>query len=265
MFLKREYQDEEGAEGISLLKPDAPPTIDEEIAERRLGMFFWILIIVGFSGFVAFWGWDREIVQIITRYFASRESTTTADLYIMAFNEYGSFSAPYSWLDSVSGSQIVEPYKETTLTLNGAYASGSTFKWALDYPSEEEATTWAGTDTQEILTLTEPGSYSITVEAFDVKTGSFRGRYTTLLMVKYVRREIRSLSEADRTRFSQAAKLMWNTSTDEGGLGSAPCLILPLALSLALSLSQSSLSLLLSIYTRTGDFRPRLHLHRDLL
>ena len=216
MYKRSLYQDEQGSEGISLLKPDAPPTIDEEIAERRLGMFFWILIIVGFSGFVAFWGWDREIVQIITRYFASRESTTTADLYIMAFNEYGSFSAPYSWLDTVSGSQIVEPYKETTLSLNGAYASGSTFKWALAYPSEDEPSTWTGSDAKEVLTLTEPGSYSITVEAFDVKTGSFRGRYTTLLMVKYVRREIRSLTDADRARFSQAAKLMWNTSTDEG-------------------------------------------------
>lgn len=254
MFMKREYQDDHASEGISLLKPDAPPTIDEEIAERRLGMFFWILIIVGFSGFVAFWGWDREIVQIITRYFASRESTTTADLYIMAFNEYGSFSAPYSWLDSVSGSQIVEPYKETTLSLNGAYASGSTFKWALDYPSEEEATTWTGSDTKEILTLTEPGSYSITVEAFDVKTGSFRGRYTTLLMVKYVRREIRSLSEADRARFSQAAKLMWNTSTDEGGSGSAFCFLLVLCSLLYFAPFTFSPSLLLSIYAQAESY-----------
>lgn len=41
------------------------------------------------------------------------------ELSISASNEYGSFSAPYPWLYEVSGSQLVEPYRATTLALSG--------------------------------------------------------------------------------------------------------------------------------------------------
>ena len=216
--MKSEYQNRDNdGESMSLLKPEAPITIDDEIAERRLGMFFWILIIVGFSGFVAFFGWDREVVQIITRYFASKESTTTTDLYIQASNEYGAFTAPYPWLETpVSGSQLVEPYKTSTLTISGAFASGSTFSWNIAYPSSDNPTTWSDADTQKEMILTVPGSYTMTIEAFDAKTGSFRGRYTTLLMCVYVRREVRTLTAADRNKFMAAALFMWNTSTTTG-------------------------------------------------
>ena len=214
---------EEGRSLLGVVVKEEPATLDDEIAERRLGIFFWILVIVGFSGFVAFFGWDREVVQIITRYFASRESTTTTDLYLKATNEYGSFSAPYPWLEDVSGSQIVEPYKSTVLSLSGAYASGSTFSWSLDYPSEDEPTQWTGSNAQAAVTINEPGAYAITVEAFDSKTGSFRGRYTTLLVCRYVRREIRDLTSTDRARFFQAAAFLWNTTTAEGA---SPCFAL---------------------------------------
>lgn len=203
-------------EGASLLHKPEPDSLEYEIAERRLGMFFWILIIVGFSGFVAFFGWDREVVQIITRYFASKEATTTTDLYIQASSEYGVFSAPYPWLDDVPGSQIVELRKPTTLTLSGAFATGSSFSWKLSYPSEDEPTEWTGTSASQDIQIDTLGSYSVKVEAFDVKTGSFRGRYTTHLVARNVRREIRSLTAADRMRFTNAALYLWNTSTADG-------------------------------------------------
>ena len=51
---------------------------------------------------------------------------------ITASNEYGIFSAPYPWLASV-GSQIVEPYKVTTLSVTGMDSADSTvhYKWTL--------------------------------------------------------------------------------------------------------------------------------------
>lgn len=219
--MKADYQsnDDLEGEGMSLLKPEVPLTIDDEIAERRLGMFFWILIIVGFSGFVAFFGWDREIVQIITRYFGSKASTTTTDLYIQASNEYGTFTAPYPWLEDVIGSQLVEPYKQTTLTITGAYSTGCTYDWNLNYPSSESPMLWSESTPLSSITLTQTGTYSLTLEAYDSKTGSFKGRYSTLLVVKYVRREIRQLSEGDRIRFLKAAVVLWNTSTDDGRYG----------------------------------------------
>lgn len=213
--MSRYQSRDELEEGITLLvKEDR--LIDEEINERRLGIFFWILVIVGFSGFVAFFGWDRKVVQIITKYFGSRSSTTTTDLYIQASNKYGTFSAPYPWLDSTPGTQLVEPFITSKLTVTGAFASGSTYQWTLDYPSSSDGMEWSGTSTVQEVTLTVPGSYSLSLEAFDAKTGSFRGRYTTLVVCKYVKRELRALSDDDRARLWDASLYMWNTSTSAG-------------------------------------------------
>ena len=40
-------------------------------------------------------------------------------LTIIASNEYGIFSAPYPWMNDVIGTQLVEPYKDSVLTLSG--------------------------------------------------------------------------------------------------------------------------------------------------
>ena len=40
-------------------------------------------------------------------------------LTITASNEYGTFSAPYPWMNDVIGTQLVEPYKDSVLTLSG--------------------------------------------------------------------------------------------------------------------------------------------------
>ena len=47
------------------------------------------------------------------------EITSPAILFLTSSNEYGTFSAAYPWMNDVFGTQLVEPYKETVLTLSG--------------------------------------------------------------------------------------------------------------------------------------------------
>lgn len=44
---------------------------------------------------------------------------TSDELTVTAFNEYGRFEGPYPWMDDVKGTQLIEPYRSTTLTVSG--------------------------------------------------------------------------------------------------------------------------------------------------
>jgi hypothetical protein len=59
------------------------------------------------------------------------------------------------------------------------------------------------------------GTRQLTVQAID-STGAIAGTFTTLLIAKYVKREIRSLTDEDRERFLDAASAIWKYSNEEG-------------------------------------------------
>jgi hypothetical protein len=66
---------------------------------------------------------------------------STQFISVTATNEYGQFTAPYAWMKDVEGTQLVEPYKDTTLTLSGDMVNSGlyTFFWSLtDYPGQFE-------------------------------------------------------------------------------------------------------------------------------
>ena len=48
----------------------------------------------------------------------TKKSVTEA-ITIIASIEYGKFKGPYPWLETISGSQLVKPYKETKLEVYG--------------------------------------------------------------------------------------------------------------------------------------------------
>jgi hypothetical protein len=66
---------------------------------------------------------------------------TKEDMQLTASNEYGQFEAEYPWLNDVEGTQLVEPYKDTTLEITGAYVDSGLYKflWSLtDFPGSFE-------------------------------------------------------------------------------------------------------------------------------
>lgn len=107
--------------------------------------------------------------------FVSEVETT---LEIKASNEYGYFSAPYPWLvgDDI---QLVEPYKNTTLTASGTLLRGATLYWSSDYETGVE---YEGNPIT--LMFKKTGKIILTVEARDSKKGKARGRQTFTLISK---------------------------------------------------------------------------------
>ena len=118
------------------------------------------------------------------------ESYTVPILSVTASNEYGVFSAPYPWLNDIEGSQIVEPYKKTTLELSGpAVKSGLfTFRWSIlaaDNPKSYLDATITP-HTKRTVTFTELKNYNITITAYPVSnsSGEVIQTYSTLLIAK---------------------------------------------------------------------------------
>jgi hypothetical protein len=119
-------------------------------------------------------------------------------------NEYGQFTAPYPWLscasvdntdyESTQCTQLIEPYKETTLT---AYTQSDTVLDASDSgdydviwylntqsssSSEDDATVYSGNP----ITITVPaaGIYNLTMKVFDKKSLYLVDSRDTLLASK---------------------------------------------------------------------------------
>lgn len=109
---------------------------------------------------------------------------TDSQIGVTASNEYGIYNGPYPWL-ATAASQLVEPYKVTTLSVTGMDTAdlGVYYKWTL--PSN---LTTASVDTRLNkcnITATAVGKYSIKVEAFDA-TDTLIDSYSALLICKYV-------------------------------------------------------------------------------
>ena len=147
--------------------------------------------------------------------------TRGTELGIVATNEYGQFNqkAYYPWMNEVPGTQLVEPYKETALTVVGSLVNGGryTYTWTIENFNEDgTAFVKAGKfQTTQKVTFTRTGKYTLVVEALDTQ-GSTVASFTTRLVCKYVKRELRSLTETDKERFLKAAKTLWETNSNKG-------------------------------------------------
>lgn len=166
---------------------------------------------------------------------------------VTATNEYGRYSDAALALYGLE--MVVEPYRETTLTATpssppplgaggpdsdggGRYspqdASTSSFAWRLVEVVDGEAvsTVFERSDAgpQTSVVLTKPGGvfrltveqYSTAREAADSETAKLVARTTVTASCRYVRRELRELTDADRLDVLDAMEAYYTVPTDEG-------------------------------------------------
>ena len=110
--------------------------------------------------------------------------TTDSQIGIIASNEYGVYNGPYPWLAS-AGSQLVEPYKLTTLSVTGMDSADSSvyYQWIL--PANLTKVSADSRLSKCNITATDVGKYNIRVEAFDV-SDTLIASFSAVLICKYV-------------------------------------------------------------------------------
>lgn len=106
-------------------------------------------------------------------------SAAQGSLLITATNEYGQFTAPYPWMNDVYGTQLIEPYKATTLTLSGTYIDNADYSYVWVIEGQDENLSGAA----PVLTLTSVGKYTVDVHAFD-SAGAYVSTFSTLFICK---------------------------------------------------------------------------------
>lgn len=129
------------------------------------------------------------------------------DLAFTALNFYhirdGKPGVDYPWLQSV---KVIEPFRETTLQVTNP-RTGYKYRWSVrrgegsDGAGKLELST-SGEEVEVILTNLDENV--ITLEEMDIDSGVMVRRLDENVMVKYVRREIRTLTDADRVELLNA-------------------------------------------------------------
>jgi hypothetical protein len=176
------------------------------------------------------------VVLLITLRFAHHDSTPTmttasesfgenadfgdtdvicadADISIHATNEYGVFSAPYPYLQN--GELLVEPYKNTTLGLSGNFLSEEgryEYRWKFD----EHMKGVIHSGQSIVFTRKDVGSDYVTVYVIAEGSDEAFCKLRTPVYYKYVKRELRDLTLADRERFLDAMYALWKYDTRKG-------------------------------------------------
>lgn len=144
---------------------------------------------------------------------SSPPGSSTSQLQAAAAKAVRSFDAStanYSAVTSYPWTNVVEPWRTTTLT---ALAGGV----ALD---DSRNVTWTLQDGNAMHTL-----HGVRVEFQFTSLGKAKVRWATAndavsvegeVMVKYVRREVRTLTDADRERFLDALGVVYSVPTETG-------------------------------------------------
>jgi hypothetical protein len=121
---------------------------------------------------------SQNVLQSSSRSFAVR-----------ATNEYGYYDgSKYPWMSDISGTQLVEPYKSTLLTLNGLAASDEfSYSWTIANENGLTDKTDFVNQTKNSNTLSvvfqNAGIYSLNVLLTN-STGAVKYSYSTRLVCK---------------------------------------------------------------------------------
>ncbi|CAM9131049.1 unnamed protein product, partial [Discosporangium mesarthrocarpum] len=124
----------------------------------------------------------------------------------------GKPGSAYPWLD---GTMIVEPYRDTWMTLRLGSREGMTYRWTVT-PSDPEGEIIMARGEAPTIVYKTPGHNVIVVEEVSDETGEVMRRSETTVLCMYVRREIRTLLEDERQALFDAMRIMWDVSTEEG-------------------------------------------------
>ena len=132
-------------------------------------------------------------------------------------NEYGerdsSATSPYKFLIY---SYLVEPYKETTVTLT-SLSSGCSYDWQFSSViSGVVAASGTSEDGVIVFTLAGVGEYLFGVSEMCADAYNSHREISETMWVKYVRRELSSLNDVDREEYLDAFHTLWTVSTTEG-------------------------------------------------
>lgn len=138
---------------------------------------------------------------------------STDMLDIVASNEYGIFEGPYSFITDTAGSKLIEPYKKSLIEVTGIYAEDSIYRFEWVVEGSTDILFGSSVD----IVKTTPGTYTLQIHVFHSTMG-YTATFTTKLFCKYVKREIRSLTEADREKMLDAMHAMWEYTTAEGSV-----------------------------------------------
>ena len=146
-----------------------------------------------------------EATALSTRDVFTPDAVPGTTLKVMSENEYGMVNQwLYPFLNK-DGTVLVEPYKNTTLHLLDV--KGTHARWKLQGDDIGETTD----DHHLDFVFEATGAYDLVVE---VDQGEFK--LEAQVYCKYVRREVRTLSDTDRERFLDAAHTLWEVTTLEG-------------------------------------------------
>ncbi|CAM9741455.1 unnamed protein product [Pylaiella littoralis] len=148
---------------------------------------------------------------------------SAGDLTLVATNEYGEYDRKALALYGLE--MVVEPFRETRITVSDLPgASSMRFGWLLvraDQSGRPLDSAEPVVDSEggpyATVTLTEPGTkYALLVRQVrsDGSAGAAESR--TTITCKYVRRELRELTEADRTGFFSAMREFYTVTREEG-------------------------------------------------
>lgn len=122
-----------------------------------------------------------------------------------ALNPYhirdGKPALDYPWLKDV---KLIEPFRETTLSVTSP-REGFEYRWAIHAPGQAERSVEAsGKKAAVVCTVLDDNM--LTLEEVDEETGVVVRRLEEEVMVKYVRREIRTLMDEEREELLDAVR-----------------------------------------------------------
>lgn len=133
----------------------------------------------------------------------SMATTTDSDaMTVLAYNSYTKDNPLYGY----PWSHMAEPYRTTTLEVSNP-VDGATYKWVVDDHVQDEG---SSVD----LVFTDTGLHDVTL--YETVNGQSVRMKTFTIMVKYVRREIRSLTDRDREAFFTAIGTLQRVPTLAG-------------------------------------------------
>jgi len=111
--------------------------------------------------------------------------------------------------------EIVEPYRDSYLSVSGG-KSDSEYIWTITREKNYRGPGYVEIYTGSTITVQfkAPGKYTVLVQ--EIVNNQVVNFMEKTYMSKYVRREIRSLTDQDRNRYFDAVETLMSVSTDEG-------------------------------------------------
>ncbi len=123
----------------------------------------------------------------------------------------------YPWLKDV---KLIEPHRDTTFSV-ASPRDGYEYRWTVHGGESDKAGVRAeATGAEAVMVLTTLDDNIITLEEVNPATGMVVRRLEEKTMVKYVRREIRTLTDDEREELFDAVSCM---REERGGLSSCMC------------------------------------------